>query len=257
MKENITQKDAVDMLYKMDLNIVPQNLIYFIENKDLNKVNLLLVAGVNPNEPFYNEKQKSNYYPLHQAAMFGTPEIINKLIEYKADINIRDSNGMSPIFSAIKKGKQENVQSFINNGADVNFKSKSKINPLYYANKKRKAGIIEILKQAGGNEMTEDEIKAHKRTKIPKYIIIGAVVIGLFWIFGGDIFSTSSNCENNRYEYEEGYSAGKLTRIMGGSGSCNEYVRSYNYETGRNRLQASDCFCKGFKDGLNGKPSKY
>jgi len=44
---------------------------------------------------------------------------------------------------------------------------------------------------------------------------------------------------------------------MGGSGSCSEYVNSYNYQTGRNTMHATDCFCDGFEDGLNGRSSKY
>lgn len=257
METQITQKDAVDMLFKMDLGVVPQNLIYFIEKNDINKINLLLIAGLNPNEPFFNDKTKTNYFPLHQAAIFGSPEIIDKLIEYKADVNIKGAKGMSPIFSAISKGKIENVKALIKNGADVNFKSKSKINPLFYSQKKKKVEITEILRQSGAKEMTEDELKAHKMTKIPKYILIGVVAIGLIWIIGRSTFSSSSNCENNQYEYQEGYAAGKLTRTMGGSGSCSEYVNSYNYQTGRNTMHATDCFCDGFEDGLNGRSSKY
>lgn len=44
---------------------------------------------------------------------------------------------------------------------------------------------------------------------------------------------------------------------MGGSGSCNSYVDSYNKQTGRNTMKATNCFCKGYNDGLNGKPAKY
>ena len=254
--EKYSQKDAINMLDKMDLFVAPQNLIYFIEKNDINKVNLLLNAGLNPNEPFYNDKVKCNFFALHQAAIFGTTEIIDKLIEFKADVNIKDAKGRSPIFSAIKKGKLENVIALIKNGADVNFKSKSKINPLYYATKREKNEIIDILKKEGAKEMTKEEIKAHQLTKLPTYIIIGVVIIGFFWLFGGNIFTPSSKCENNRYEYQEGYAAGKLTRTMGGSGSCSDYMSSYNNETGRNKY-TTDCFCKGFKDGVNGDPAKY
>ena len=257
MSEQISQKDAVDMLFKMNFGIVPNNLIYFIGKSDLNKINLLLVAGLNPNEPYYDDKSKTSYIALHHAAIFGTPEIIDKLIEYKADINIKDQKGMSPLFSAIKQGKIENVKALIKNAADVNFKSKSKINPLFYSQKNKKVEITEILRQSGAKEMTEVELKAHKKTKIPRYILIGVVIVGLIWIIGSNTFSSSSNCKDNQYEYQEGYASGKLTRVMGGSGSCSEYVDSYNYQTGRNTMHATDCFCDGFEDGLNGRSAKY
>ena len=51
--------------------------------------------------------------------------------------------------------------------------------------------------------------------------------------------------------------SGKLVKVMGGSGSCGAYVDSYNEKTGRNTLRATDCFCEGYKDGLNGSTAKY
>jgi hypothetical protein len=68
---------------------------------------------------------------------------------------------------------------------------------------------------------------------------------------------SSPTCENNKSEYQNGYDSGKLVKLMGGSGSCSSYVNSYNNETGRNTMKATDCFCEGYKDGLNGKPTKY
>ncbi len=83
--------------------------------------------------------------------------------------------------------------------------------------------------------------------------LIYAVSISLFLL----TYCSSPDCANNKYEYQEGYDSGKLTRIMGGYGSCSEYVRSHNSQTGRTRLKATKCFCAGFKDGLNGKSAKY
>lgn len=73
------------------------------------------------------------------------------------------------------------------------------------------------------------------------------------------VFNSCSppNCANNKSEYQEGYAAGKLTKTMGGAGSCSEYVNSYNEQTGRNTMHATDCFCNGFEDGLNGNNAKY
>jgi len=68
---------------------------------------------------------------------------------------------------------------------------------------------------------------------------------------------SSTNCENNKSEYQDGYASGKLVKVMGGSGSCGAYVDSYNEKTGRNTLRATDCFCEGYKDGLNGSTAKY
>jgi len=68
---------------------------------------------------------------------------------------------------------------------------------------------------------------------------------------------SSPNCANSKDEYQNGYASGKTVKLMGGSGSCSDYVNSYNEQTGRNTMKATDCFCEGFKDGLNGKSAKY
>ena len=81
-----------------------------------------------------------------------------------------------------------------------------------------------------------------------------AVITGIFLLLCS---CSSTNCENNKPEYQDGYASGKLVKIMGGSGSCSSYVESYNEKTGRNTLRATDCFCEGYKDGLNGNPAKY
>lgn len=84
---------------------------------------------------------------------------------------------------------------------------------------------------------------------------------GLIYIVSLSFFllasCSSPNCENNKSEYQEGYAAGKLTKTMGGAGSCRDYVNSYNEQTGRNTMHATDCFCDGFEDGLNGRSAKY
>lgn len=68
---------------------------------------------------------------------------------------------------------------------------------------------------------------------------------------------SSTNCENSKSEYQNGYASGKTVKLMGGSGSCSSYVNSFNDQTGRNTMSATDCFCEGYNDGLSGKPAKY
>lgn len=93
-------------------------------------------------------------------------------------------------------------------------------------------------------------------------LIVGAF---LFLAFGSDesdstSTSTSSkevDCSNSKDSYNSGYSMGSLCRTMGDYSSCESFVNSYNYETGRNILVASDCYCEGFDDGADGNENKY
>jgi hypothetical protein len=72
------------------------------------------------------------------------------------------------------------------------------------------------------------------------------------------VYSCASvDCSSSKDDYQNGYSSGKLVKLMSGSGSCSSYVDSYNEQTGRSTLKATDCFCEGYDDGLNGNPAKH
>jgi hypothetical protein len=66
-----------------------------------------------------------------------------------------------------------------------------------------------------------------------------------------------TDCSKSPDDYHDGYSAGKLCKIMGDRSSCETFVDDYNYKTGRDILYASDCYCEGFSDGQSGATEKY
>jgi hypothetical protein len=49
---------------------------------------------------------------------------------------------------------------------------------------------------------------------------------------------------------------GTLSKTLEESGSCQDWVDSYNDASGGNKI-ATDCFCGGFNDGMNGKEAKF
>ena len=73
----------------------------------------------------------------------------------------------------------------------------------------------------------------------------------------GAAVNTNIDCSTNSGAYSMGYSAGSLCKAMGDYSSCEGYVQKYNYATGRNMLEASECYCEGFEDGKEGNPKKY
>lgn len=86
-------------------------------------------------------------------------------------------------------------------------------------------------------------------------LIVGAF---LFLAFGSDESKTDQksnntvDCSSDKGAYTSGYSSGSAF-----GGDCESFVQKYNYETGRNILVASECYCEGFKDGNDGKSEKY
>lgn len=93
---------------------------------------------------------------------------------------------------------------------------------------------------------------------------LSAIAIFVYFSWGSDLNSSSDSsssnsvdCSNSTGAYEQGFASGKTARMLGDYSSCSSYVEDYNYQTGRNILSASDCFCEGYNDGKNGEDSKY
>ncbi|PCI98011.1 MAG: hypothetical protein COB15_06665 [Flavobacteriales bacterium] len=65
------------------------------------------------------------------------------------------------------------------------------------------------------------------------------------------------DCSQSVGYYEEGYASGKMVLTLGGSRNCETYVEKVNYESGRNIMVASDCFCAGFDEAIHRKEERY
>lgn len=217
----LSQKDALEILSKMDIDCTLQNLVNYSESGYKNKVELLLIAGLNPNESWFNPRNRFSYYPLHQASGHSSPDILKLLIEYKAEVNKIDQHGYTPIFYAIEYGNLKNVEYLIENGADVNFKFKNKLNPLQYALNKRKQDIVELLKRKGALNMTFGELRLYQITRNPKKII---VVTALLFIGGFISYNITNSKRNSSNSIEE-------TTLSPNSSSnqfCNKHKIMYN-----------------------------
>ncbi len=179
-KQKLTQKEALQMLEQMDIPAIAQNLAYYAQIKDINKVELLLIGGVNPNEIYVNSKNKK-VYTVKNTAIFGDIPCLKMLLEYGANIDQVDEEGYTALHDAINAGKADVVKFLIENGANVNALTKVKANALFMAEEKKNTEIIELLKKAGAREMTEAEKKEYKQDKKIKR---ASIIIMLVFCFG-------------------------------------------------------------------------
>ena len=92
--------------------------------------------------------------PLHSAAHFGDLEVIQKLIEYDADINPKDEKGWTPLHLAsigrhFKDGSI--LRLLLKHGADINAWSKYGWTPLHWASHNGALEVVRLLLEHGAD----------------------------------------------------------------------------------------------------------
>ncbi len=83
-------------------------------------------------------------------------EIVELLIAYGADVNLKDNDGQTPPHWATKHGYQEIVELLIARGADVNLKDNDGQTPLHWATKHAYQEIVELLIAHGADVNLKD-----------------------------------------------------------------------------------------------------
>ncbi|XP_044728090.1 putative ankyrin repeat protein RF_0381 isoform X1 [Chrysoperla carnea] len=101
--------------HKADINAEDEDritpLFYAIQNKKLKITKLLLDNGANVKD-----------YPelLNRAAMGESPEIVELLLQHKADVNGKNRCGQTPLFDAIQNNRIEITELLLKHNTDVN-----------------------------------------------------------------------------------------------------------------------------------------
>ena len=76
-------------------------------------------------------------------------EMIQILLQWKADPNRKGQAGWLPLHVAAMLGKEESVRALVSAGSQVNAKSKYGVTPLQSALKRKRTEVVRILKDAG------------------------------------------------------------------------------------------------------------
>lgn len=99
------------------------------------------------NPDLLDSRNGDGWTPLHLAAFFGTPELIDALIDRGAKVDARSSNAMAntPIHAAVAGGKKENVEALAKRGADVNAQQHGGWTALHGAAQSGNREMVEVL----------------------------------------------------------------------------------------------------------------
>jgi ankyrin repeat protein len=182
--------EVVEVLLNKCIEITKQNLIdakdksgntplhYSLVNKDRGEkiARLLLKSGADKNA--LNDQK---WAPIHVAAAFNKPEIIEQLLTNNPDIkvDVQDAKGKTPLHWAVKPDHESVVEQLLNAGADVNIvEQEKKWTPLHYA----AAGgasiqIVHWLLEKGSNPTIEDKqgqspLALAKKAKCPQVQVV-------------------------------------------------------------------------------------
>jgi len=106
-----------------------------------------VVAKLQENPDLLESRNADGWTPLHLAAFFGTPELINALLDRGASVDARSGNAMAntPLHAAVAGGKTENVAALVKRGADVNAQQSGGWTALHGAAQSGNREMVEVL----------------------------------------------------------------------------------------------------------------
>lgn len=95
---------------------------------------------------------------LRLAALLGTPEMMEAILNAGADINERDESGQTPLHHAITTdGTVDNVRFLLEHGADINARNEDGVTPLMLARYLGCDAVADLLIQYGADTTLKDK----------------------------------------------------------------------------------------------------
>jgi ankyrin repeat protein len=130
-------------------------IVAALEGKHFRTADLLHHNGADPHSRGIRMRT-----PLHSAAYFGNLEVVQKLIEYGADISAEDQNGHTPLYDGSEgyHPKDCSVLRFLlERGADVNARTKQGETPLLRASIYGALEVVRVLLEHGADVTAKDD----------------------------------------------------------------------------------------------------
>lgn len=119
--KNFYQKDKNRINAYSSDGFTPLGLACFFSRKST--VKWLLENGANPNIGSRNEMKVN---PIHSAVAARSIGITKLLIEFGANVNVKQNGGWTPLHQAASHGQIEIIELLITSGADINLTSDDK-----------------------------------------------------------------------------------------------------------------------------------
>ncbi len=145
--------DGVDVdLQSRDRAIGEMALFLAIERDNLEMVQALLTAGVNP-----NAKDNAGQTSLHRAARRGNEAMIILLLENRAGIDCKDDDGRTPWSANLRSHNKRILSVLLEAGADPSTRGHQGVSELYTAGKNGETECVKFMLESG----TDPSIKTN------------------------------------------------------------------------------------------------
>jgi ankyrin repeat protein len=142
--------------------------IDYIPDKIDNVIKIEIAKLLIENKADIDTKNSDGNTPLHNACIYGYVSTVKLLIKNGADINAKNSHGKTPLHNACIDGFVSTVKLLIKNGADINVKDNRQQTPLDIAYRNRypiKKGHDEIIKLLENKHLEISLMKKKTRQK--------------------------------------------------------------------------------------------
>lgn len=134
---------AKNVLKTIDINIpdpIHGPLLHLaIAERNLELVTLFLSSGASANLKYKGE------FPLHIASECGFLEIVQLLIKYNSNVNLRNVAGMTPLFLAVRENHLEVAKVLLESKADVDYPTNTTRTPLMEASRAGHVSLVKLL----------------------------------------------------------------------------------------------------------------
>ena len=119
------------------------------QKKDLHVVDVLIRRGADPNLQTNRLAEEEGQTALHTSASDGFYDIVRRLLDGGADLNLVDKRRMSPLFFAAQEGHLKIVRLLVNKGANIRLSSDIGLAPVHIAALCGKNEVVEYLIEKG------------------------------------------------------------------------------------------------------------
>ena len=114
--------------------------------KACNKGNIGLVKHLIENNCVHiNIEGPQKFTPLHVASLYGHINLVEYLLEKKADVNAKNAQDITPLHLACKNKSYDLVEYLIEKGADIDAKNNEQLTPLFVACEEGELRIVKYL----------------------------------------------------------------------------------------------------------------